>query len=345
MEKLSAQGSISIRRVRNGDTLFLSFNTNVALYQGVNSASGEVSPDWTVEANQPIITPVVNSAKGNPVTLKYHSWKYLGITLQFTGAAIGEFVKDSTGKFAINTSTGALKIIGNLASKTNYASDLLEYQCVATLEGIEYNLSKSVEIMITTFGASSYVGLITATTEQLTATVLTTTLNTELRMGKTTVDFYPKWYKGSLSMPWSGKDGNKVPVATRSDVDGTTLFICEFYAKQGDAEPVFRAGIRIIDTLDDFQVVFGITSTNKTVDTGKPVEVTGKIVNMRTNSEVTADAEWTLYVMDTKKWSAIRSKTGLKSKGGNVIEITTADTDIDGEFNDVEVVGTASWTE
>ena len=159
MEKLSAQGSISIRRVRNGDTLFLSFNTNgIALFQGVDSSSGEVSPDWTVEANQPVITPVVNSAKGNPVTTQYHSWKYLGVTLSFTGATVGDFIKDSTGKFAINTSTGALKIIKNLASTTNFASDLLEYQCVATLDGVEYNLSKSIEIMITTYGASSYIG-------------------------------------------------------------------------------------------------------------------------------------------------------------------------------------------
>ena len=346
MEKLSAQGSISIRRVRNGDTLFLSFNTNgIALFQGVDSSSGEVSPDWTVEANQPVITPVVNSAKGNPVTTQYHSWKYLGVTLSFTGATVGDFIKDSTGKFAINTSTGALKIIKNLASTTNFASDLLEYQCVATLDGVEYNLSKSIEIMITTFGASSYIGLITATTEQLTATVSSTTLNAELRLAKGSVDFYPKWYKGNLSTPWTGKNGSKSPVATRTDVDGTTLFICEFYKSEGDTTPVYRAGIRIIDTLDDFQVVFGITSANKTVDVGKPVEVTGRVVNMRTNAEVAADGTWNLYVMNTKDWTTIRSTSGLKSAGYNKITISTDDTDRDGEFNDVEVIGDVTWNE
>ena len=346
MEKLSAQGSISIRRVRNGDTLFLSFNTNgIALFQGVDSSTGEISPDWTVEANQPVITPVCNSAKGNPVSLQYHSWKYLGNTLAFTGAAVGEYIKDSTGKFAINTSNGALKIISNLASKDNFASDLLEYQCVATLDGVEYNLSKSVEIMISMFGASSYVGLITSTTEQLTSTVSQTTLTAELRLARSSVDFYPKWYKGSLSKPWSDKNGNKKPVITRSDVDGTTLFICEFYKSEGDTTPVFRAGIRIIDTLDDFQVVFGITSANKGVDVGMPVEVTGRVVNMRTNAEVEVDGTWNLYVMNTKDWSTIRSTSGLKSEGKNVITISTDDTDRDGEFNDVEVVGDVTWNE
>lgn len=345
MESLSAQGSISIRRVRNGDTLFLSFTTNTALFQGVDSATGAISPDWTVAANQPVITPEVNSAKGNPVTLSYHSWKYLGTTLSFTGATVGDFVKDSTGKFAINPTTGALKIITNLASKSNFASDLLEYQCVATLDGVEYNLSKSIEVMITQFGASSYVGLLTATTEQLTATKVNTTITAELRQAKDVVDFYPKWYKGSLSTPWSGKDGNKSPTATRTDVDGTTLFICEFYKTSTDTTPVFRAGIRIIDTLDDFQVVFGITSTNKTVDVNQPVTVTGRVVNMRTNAEVTADGTWNLHVMNTKDWSTIRSTSGLKSKGGNVITISTADTDRNGEQNDVEVVGDVTWNE
>ncbi len=346
MENLSAQGSISIRRVRNGDTLFLSFTTSTALFQGVDSSSGAISPDWTVAANQPVITPEVNSAKGNPVTLSYHSWKYLGVTLAFTGASIGDgFIKDSTGKFAINPTTGALKIITNLASKTNFASDLLEYQCVATLDGVEYNLSKSIEVMITQFGASSYVGLLTATTEQLTATIVNTTITAELRQGKDVVDFYPKWYKGDLSTSWTGKNGNKSPVATRADVDGTTLFICEFYRTSTDTTPVFRAGIRIIDTLDDFQVVFGITSTNKTVDVGQPVQVTGRVINMRTNAEVTADGTWKLSVMNTKDWSTIRSTSGLKSKGGNVITISTADTDKDGEYNDVEVVGSVTWSE
>lgn len=345
MESLSAQGSISIRRVRNGDTLFLSFTTNTALFQGVDSVTGAISPDWTVAANQPVITPEVNSAKGNPVTLSYHSWKYLGTTLSFTGAAVGDFVKDSTGKFAINPTTGALKIITNLASKSNFASDLLEYQCVATLDGVEYNLSKSIEVMITQFGASSYVGLLTATTEQLTATKVNTTITAELRQAKDVVTFYPKWYKGSLSTPWAGNDGNKSPVATRADVDGTTLFICEFYKTSTDTTPVFSAGIRIIDTLDDFQVVFGITSTNKTVDVNQPVTVTGRVVNMRTNAEVTADGTWNLHVMNTKDWSTIRSTSGLKSKGGNVITISTADTDRNGEQNDVEVVGDVTWNE
>lgn len=68
MSNYSAQGSITIKRLRNGDSLYVSFDTNgKPLYQGVDTSTGSVSPDWTVAANQPIITPKVTSVRGNTV--------------------------------------------------------------------------------------------------------------------------------------------------------------------------------------------------------------------------------------------------------------------------------------
>ena len=66
---------------------------------------------------------------------------------------------------------------------------------------------------------------------------------------------------------------------------------------------------------------------------------------MRTNAEVAADGTWNLYVMNTKDWTTIRSTSGLKSAGYNKITISTDDTDRDGEFNDVEVIGDVTWNE
>ena len=87
MSDYSAQGSITIKRLRNGDSLYISFNTNgKPLYQGVDTSTGSVSPDWTVAANQPIITPKVTSVRGNTVVRSSHQWKWNGQTLLFTGA-------------------------------------------------------------------------------------------------------------------------------------------------------------------------------------------------------------------------------------------------------------------
>ena len=338
----SAQGSITIKRLRNGDTLFISFDNNgKPLYQGVDTTTGAVSPDWTKAENQPMLIPKVTSARGASLTLTNHAWTYNGVALVFNGDTDGDFVKDSTGKFEMNPTTGALKIIGNLASKTNYANDTLSYSCTATVEGIEYNLTKDADVTIQSSGASSYTGFIMATTEQITAAVPNTTLKTQLQLATTNVLIYHvKWYKQDIDHPWSDKNGQKNISVGRDDVNGTTLFIAEFYANEGDSTPVARAGIRIIDASDDFQIVYAITSANKTVDEGKPVTVEGKIVNMRTNSTVTsADAVWQTRVMNTKKWTAIRTVNS------NTVTITTADTDTEDGENDVEVVGSVTWND
>ena len=139
----SAQGSITIKRLRNGDSLFMSLELNgKPLYQSYDDQTDTVSPDWTVAANQPIITPHVSSTKSGAVTTSLHTWTYNGVQLVFNGASSGGYTEDSTGKFALNPVNGALKIIANLASSINTANDTLQYACVATVAGVEYNLSK-----------------------------------------------------------------------------------------------------------------------------------------------------------------------------------------------------------
>lgn len=335
MSTYSAQGSITIKRLRNGDNFFISLEiTNgVPLFQGVDEKTGVPSPDWSVAANLPIITPRVSSARGNAVDLSFHVWKYNGVSLNFNGAETDGWKLDSTGKFKMNVSTGALRIVQNLASKTNCANDTLTYECVATISGVEYNLTKSIDVLIQTVGANGYVGFILASTEQLTADVTSCTLETKLMLAADNVtSYYVKWYKDDTL--WSAKNGQKTITVGRNDVDGTQLFIAEFYKDSTSTTPLYRAGVRIIDTLDEFQVQLAITSTNKEVSPGNPVVVAAKVVNMRTNTVVSpAGAVWSLRVMEKKNWAEKRRVAT------NTITITTADTDnpTTGEENDVEI--------
>ena len=148
-ENYSAQNSITIKRLRSNDSLMLTFENNgIPLFQAVDEESGAVSPDWSIAANQPVRTPKVTSARGLAVSLSGHSWAYNGVALNFNGAESGGWKKDSTGKFSLNTSTGAIKIVGNLASKTNIAGDTLTYSCVASTAGVEYNLTGELPIAI-----------------------------------------------------------------------------------------------------------------------------------------------------------------------------------------------------
>lgn len=336
---LSTQGSISIARLRSGDSLFVSLELNgIALYQGVDTSSGAVTPDWTVAGNQPIISPKVTSMRGNGVTLTGFIWKYVGVTLNFTGAESNGWTADSTGKFMMNATTGALKIIKNLASVTNIANDTLEFSCVATVGGVEYNITKTIDVMVQNLGASSYAGLLSATTEQLTSTVTSATITTRLLLaGAEISDYYVRWLKGDVV--WSDKNGQKAITVTHDDVDGSQLIVAEFYKAEGDASPVFRAGMTIIDTKDEYIVVMSITSSNKEVDKGSPVTVSAKIINARTNAQVTpTNPKWSLKVMDKNTWQV------LKSSATNTITVTTDETDVNGE-NDVEVVAEVTWDE
>lgn len=339
----SAQGSITIKRLRNGDSLFITLENNgIALYQGIDTSAGTIAPDWTVPANQPVITPKVTSVRGNTVVRSSHQWSYNGVILLFTGSTSGDWRTDSTGKFQLNVSTGAsggaLKIIDNLANINAVANGQLEYSCVATVLGTNYNLSKSIDVVIQNMGASSAYGSVLASPEAIDATTTTSTLKTSLQIGASLVtSYHVKWYKDNTA--WTAKDGQKQITVTRSDVDGTQLFIAEFYLSATDTTPVARAGVYVIDSLDEFNIVFDITSTNKEVAPGQDVTVKAKLINTRTNTVFAPTSPtWRCDVMDKDTWQAI------KTANSDTITITTTETDRNGKENDVEVVGEVSWT-
>lgn len=339
MSDYSAQGSITIKRLRNGDSLYISFNTNgKPLYQGVDTSTGSVSPDWTVAANQPIITPKVTSVRGNTVVRSNHQWKWNGQTLLFTGATSsdGNWRTDSTGKFQINLTNGddggSLKIIGNLANVNAVANGELEYSCVATLSGTNYNITKSIDVVIQNMGATSFYGYIVASPQTLDSTNPTSLLKAGLQSGADVItSFHVKWFKDDTA--WPAMDGNKQITVGGSDVNGTQLFIAEFYLKASDTSPVARAGVYIIDSLDEHIIVFDYTSTAREVGPGQDVTVKAKVINTRTNSVQTLNNPvWKCDVMDKDSWQSIKHSTT------DSITITTTETDRNNKENDVEVV-------
>jgi len=340
MSTYSAQGSITVKRLRNGDSIFLTLELNgKPLYQTYDEQTGVVSPDWSVAANQPVLTPNVSTTRGNTVSLSNHTWTYNGVTLVFNGQTSGDYVIDSTGKFGRNPLNGALKIVNNLASAINYANDTLVYSCVATVAGTEYNLSKSVDVQIQKGGASSYYGFINASTTQLDSTHTTATLASQLWVGGNQInDYYIKWYKDTVE--WSAMAGLKTITVQRSDVDGSQLFIAEFYKQQGDANYIYRAGINIIDTLDEIILVPYISSTNKEVYENNPVTVQARIVKASTNTVITpTNPTWLFTIMDGTTWQP------LGTSSSSSIQVTTAHTDQqDGTTHDVEVIAEVTYS-
>lgn len=345
----SAQGSAIVRRLRNGDNLYLTLEGNgIPLFQGIDptSVSPTPTPSWKVTANQPELTPRISSARGNSVELKDHAWKYEGTLLVFNGAADGDYTKDSTGKFEMNKSTGALRIIDDLASNTNYGNNVLTYSCTAKTGDLSYSLTKDRDITIIRAGAGTYTGVLMATAMQI-GDGETSVISTALYNGTSLVDaskYYVKWFKNGETNEITKFRGNKSITVGRDDINGATLFVAQFLASSSSTEPMARGGVRIVDNKDEYMVNYIFVSDNRTVDSGKPVTVKGQVVNTTRNSIIdltNANPIWQSVVMDKQNWEAIRTEES------DTVTITTDDTDrtVDGvqQQNDVEVVGTVQF--
>lgn len=326
------------------------------LMQTVNASTGIPTPDWTTEANQPVLTPKINAASGNPVAISAHKWLYNGSELTFTDTTSDGWTLDATGRFRINRTTGALRIVGNLGGADNLDNDVLQYSCVATAGEVDYPMTRSIDIQILGSGAGAYYGMINATTEQLTATAPTATVSTRLFFGGEEISGYTvKWYKDEEL--WSAKGTGASITVNRGDIDGAQLIIAEFYESADSESPVFRAGIRMIDTLDDYFVAhrYVVSATDRStiganieVDQDKPVYLEAYVVNVRTNVELTGitDAKWVSNIMDKDTWTSLLRipATGENTGATNLVTVTTAQTDKDNVEKDVVVVSEVEWS-
>ena len=164
-----------------------------------------------------------------------------------------------------------------------------------------------------------------------------------------------KWYKDEDI--WTEKGNGSSIIVKRGDVDGAQLIIAEFYESAEDISPVFRAGIRIIDTLDDYFVAhrYVVSATNRTttganteVAPNKPVYLEAYVVNVRTNVELTGitDAKWVSNIMDKDTWTSLLRVpvTGENTGATNLVMVTTAQTDKDNVEKDVVVVSEVEWS-
>ena len=270
-------------------------------------------PDWSIEANRPIITPRCSTVRGQSIYLSNHGWSYNGVALVFDGETVGSYVMDSTEKFGLDTSNGALKIFANLASAINMANDTLLYSCQATVGGVEYNLSKSIDVQIAKGAGSSYFGFINASTTQLDIDHDTATLVTELWLAASQVtDYYVKWYKDTVE--WVDKTGQKQITVTKDDIDGCQLFIAEFYKASGDTEYIYRYGISIIDTMDEIILVPYIQSANKEVSENMPVTVKAGYSDFHRCCSLPVNPSWEFTIYDGDTWQVKGPATQTASR-------------------------------
>lgn len=360
MDNISLSASIAVRRIIDGDTLSIWFTTNgVPLHQGLNPNDFTATPKWTENGDHPEITPHVSSARKNAVSLLTHKWQYNSVEIIFPSGT--GWVKSSNfeGKFKMNTATGTLAIIGDLAIRDNQDADVLEYTGMASVGSAAYEMSNSIDVLVTMLGSSAFFGDIIATTTMLGVyvngnEVTTSILTFKLQNSGGDVSKYSvKLYRGNETTPITtienAASGGSVTIhrdKTGEDdklyVDGHQLFIAEFIV---DGTVVYRAGISIDDNADVYELVLsesgGVNaSTNSTV---KPLV---QKVKQKTAATV-GNGTIKYYILKSTDLTVVRSTsidfTNNAEFAAATLTITDADTK-DGKGNEWDLVVNCNLT-
>lgn len=262
-KEIHLSATAAVRRTLKGDTLSLSLQTNgVPLFQGLNPDTFTVSPNWSESGTYPIITPSVGSARKNNVTLTNHAWSYNGKNLGFSSSGTGWETSTVDNRFKLNHTDGSLSIVADLASKVNQDSDTLTYSGDAVLGASIYPMQKSIDILLSMLGGSSYFGGVSADTTVLSkgqteATLIPWLFNSAGgEVSTNSINLYRGSgtdLAGTYNNPASGITihRDKTGDADKLYVDSHQLFVLEFIV---DGAAVYRTGISIDDISDIYQI-------------------------------------------------------------------------------------------
>ena len=260
-------GSFSVRFLRNGDQIsivrnIIDINGNgAALFQVIDPTSGTVRPDWTVEANQPIIQLSVRSQAGYPVEITGVIWAYDGTNLNivYNGSNWVTATNDSRFQGRINNDKYELRIVGNIASESAVSNKQITYGITYVSNAMTDSVQGSVDVLIQQAGSDSHILQITANRVELDASHTTAVLTAAAMYGTEAVTigqngYTIEWYNGGTRL--DGQTSATLTV-TRDMVDGGNIFIAKL---KKDGNLVAQDSQRINDIADEYQIVETPTS-------------------------------------------------------------------------------------
>ncbi len=266
--------AFSVRFLRNGDQVVVTRNIinrngdGAALFTVVDPNSGVVSPDWDATGKsgaaetavlnaQPIIQLGVRSSAGYPAEITGVTWAYNGTTLIFTlnGSTWVTATNDSRFQARINGAYYELKVIGNLASKTEVANKQISYEMSYICNAMTDRVQGNIDVLVQTAGSDSHILQITANRVELDDTNTTALLTAVGMYGTEAVTigsngYTIKWYQDGVEI--SGQTANTLTV-TRAMVEGGSIFIAKLFLN-GNA--VAQDSQRINDIADEYQVAY-----------------------------------------------------------------------------------------
>lgn len=255
--------AFSVRFLRNGDQITIVRNIistsgqGAALFQVVEPTSGTVKPDWTVEANQPIIQIGARSAAGYPVEITGVRFAFDGTTLNFTynGSSWVTASNDTRFQSRIKDGKYELKIAGNIASKTEVSNKQISYEVSYVSNAMSDSVQGSVDVLIQQAGSDSHILQITTNRVELDASNTSATLTAHAMYGTEDVTigsngYGIEWYQDGVKL--EGQTASTLTV-TRDMVTGGSIFIAKL---KKDGNVVTQDSQRINDIADEYQISY-----------------------------------------------------------------------------------------
>lgn len=328
-----AQNSITISRLRTGESLSISLDPSKPLHQFVDGTSGAVSPDWErlYPEEQTYITPNIKASSGAPVTILDFVWSHDGTPLTFSSTPTSGWYNSSCGRFALDKQTKALRLVKNLGSLDNTFNDPLTFKANVQVNGVRHVIEKSIDVIITQQAASGYYGIIhpsTSIVDKSTSATITAILKT----GATSInDFTVVWKINGVAASGNGK----TLVIDHTMVDGIALVTADFKV---NSQTVTGAAVQIKDAQDPYYISLFIASQNTQVSENNPVSVKARLIDSE-GTEFTGTVAWSWDVMRADENGELNKVTTLT---GNPVSITTNLTDDNKSQRDVILLATAT---
>lgn len=255
--------AFSVRFLRNGDQITIvrniitSSGQGAALFQVVDPNSGNVTPNWTVAANQPILQISARSSAGYHVEISDVRFAFDGTTLNFTynGSAWVAASNDSRFQSRINAGKYELKIVGNIASKTVISNKQISYEVSYVSNAMSDRVQGSVDVLIQQAGSDSHILQITTNRVELDASNTSATLTAKAMYGTEDVTigsngYGIEWYQDGVKL--DGQTASTLTV-TRDMVTGGSIFIAKL---KKDGNVVAQDSQRINDIADEYQIAY-----------------------------------------------------------------------------------------
>lgn len=341
--------AFSVRFLRNGDQITVVRNVvdkdgnGAALFQVVDTTTGTPTPDWTQEANQPIIQLGVRSAAGYPTEITNVAWAYDGVTLNFTynGSNWVTANNDSRFQARINGNHYELKIIANLASKTVVSNKQISYEVSYSSNAHSDTLQGSIDVLIQQAGSNSHILQITTNRVELDASNTEAILTAVASYGTTPVSigtngYSIEWYQDNVKI--SGQTGATLTV-NRDMVSGGSIFVAKLFK---DGNLVAQDGQRINDIADEYQITY--TPTNAGSNYVAPNHsATFNLAVTKNGNPYTGSVAYSWQIYNALG----EPKTSVTSSESNKVTVTPDDckvgTDDNAYYSDCDVQVTADF--